>query len=217
MWEMSKKFIAIIDYKLGNLFSIKEAIRAAGAEAEIISDPESLKNFDAAILPGVGAFGEAMDKLRSSHFDNAVKNYLQTGKHLLGICLGLQILFDSSEEFGSHKGLGYIPGTVKKFPTHDTDGSIVNVPHVGWNTASTTETGRHHQVFSKCGSNTSYYFVHSFYASVPDQKYVVLESEYAGIKYASAVARENILAVQFHPEKSGPAGIRLLTNWISHK
>ena len=195
--------IAIIDYGVGNLFSLESSFAAIGAEVTVTSDPAVLKAADKLLLPGVGAFGDAAEKLRSTGLDAVIRELAAAGKPLLGICLGMQLLFDKSLEYGEHKGLGLIPGTVK--PIADVIPANLKIPHIGWN-------GLHfHQdcpLFQGLREDECVYFVHSFYASDCDDA-VTATAEY-GAELTAAVAKGNVYGCQFHPEKSGSTGLKIL-------
>ena len=197
--------IAIIDYGMGNLSSVKKAIDYIGFDAVITSDPKVVLGADGVILPGVGAISFAMEALKENKLDEAVKEYVKSGKPFMGICLGMQMLFDESEESSTGtnvKGLGLIKGTVRKFPSKETVEQGLKVPQIGWNSLT--------NVNCPYLSEDSYvYFVHSFYCDPEDKSDVAAETEY-GIKYCCAVMHDNIFATQFHPEKSGEVGLNIL-------
>ncbi len=202
--------IAIIDYGMGNLASVSKALTYLGYESEITSDPEAIERADGVILPGVGAFGPAMEALESKGLDIAVKEYVKTGKPFLGICLGMQLLMSGSEEGAGEgeliPGLDIIPGTVKKFPAEQTTDRGLKVPQIGWNSLT--------DVTGDLPRNGDYvYFVHSFYCSPEDDRDSAAKTEY-GIKYTAALQRDNIFATQFHPEKSGEAGLQMLIRFV---
>ncbi len=200
--------IGIVDYNMGNLASVKNAFSLLGEEVIVESDPAKLKDYDKLILPGVGAFGDAMEHLQVRGMDEAVKAYAQSGNYMLGICLGMQLLFDSSEEFGSNEGLGLIKGKIVGFDTskfsHD-----LKVPHMGWNRMFTQE----HPLFEGMDSEHYLYFVHSFHAVCENEKNSLGETEY-GYRFSSCVQNGNILGIQPHPEKSHKNGLAILKNFI---
>ncbi len=198
--------IAIIDYNMGNLRSVENAFNKIGTETKIVKDPEKLINFDKVILPGVGAFGDAMKHLQSSGMKEAINNYAKSGKPMLGVCLGMQLLFESSEEFGSHKGLGLIEGEVKAFDTSKFQIPL-KVPHMGWNDIIVKES----PLFHGLPKNFYLYFVHSFHV-VCDEKFVIGSTHY-GYDFPSAVQKENIYGFQPHPEKSHENGLKILQNF----
>ncbi|MHB8155173.1 MAG: imidazole glycerol phosphate synthase subunit HisH [Candidatus Omnitrophota bacterium] len=209
--------VSIIDYGMGNLFSVKQACEHAGINALVTADKSIIESSDALILPGVGAFGDAMSFLEKLDLISSIKNFISTGKPFLGICLGLQLLMDESEEFGVHKGLGIIPGKVIKFPEQDNDGSRNKIPQVGWNriikNPSLPRGGWANTPLRDIKDGEFMYFVHSFYV-VPVQKESVLSlTRYGQTEYCSSFLFRNIFAVQFHPEKSSLEGIKIYRNW----
>jgi glutamine amidotransferase len=195
--------IAIIDYGLGNLRSVIRGLEKAGARAVITCDAQEITSADGLVLPGVGAFSEGMEQL--GPLRDAVIGSARAVP-LLGICLGMQMLMETSEEHGLHQGLGLIPGTVKKFPRMPG----FKVPHMGWN--SLTVTSRNHPLFAGFGEDEYVYFVHSFYADTTPE-YTLTSTEYI-CPFASSVAKGTTFGVQFHPEKSGAIGLRVLENFI---
>lgn len=201
--------IGIVDYNMGNLASVKNAFSLLGEEVIVVSDPDKLVQYDKLILPGVGAYGDAMEHLQINGMDEAVKNYAKTGNYMLGICLGMQLLFDSSEEFGSNEGLGLIPGKVVGFDTSKFSHAL-KVPHMGWNRMFTKE----HPLFKDMDQEHYLYFVHSFHAVCDNAENVIGETEY-GYRFSSAVQNENILGIQPHPEKSHKNGLTILKNFIN--
>jgi len=199
--------IAIVDYNMGNLASVYNACKLLDTKATIVSNPEELKNYQKVILPGVGAFGDAMKHLKETGMEDAIKEFASSGKNMIGICLGMQLLFDSSEEFGSTQGLGLIPGKVVAFDKTKMDMSEHKVPHVGWNKAF----NKPNKLFQEV-ENPYLYFVHSFHALCED-KYTIATTHY-GYDFTSAVQNNNIYGFQPHPEKSHDNGIQILKNFI---
>ena len=195
--------VAIIDYGVGNLRSVEKAFAATGCKAIISSDESVLRGAERLVLPGVGAFAACMKALKEHGFDRLVKQRASEGTPLLGVCVGMQILFDESEEFGSTQGLGLLRGSVRRF------GKDLVVPHVGWNRI---RQKRSHGLFEGIEEGSFCYFVHSFYCEPVDEAVVVGETEY-GVRYASVVAEGNVCGVQFHPEKSQEIGLRMLKNF----
>lgn len=195
--------IAIVDYGVGNLFSLKSSFSAIGYEAIVTSDKTVIEKADRIILPGVGAFGDAVEKLRASGLDKVVINEVQKGKPLLGICLGMQMLFEKSLEYGEHKGLALIKGTIK--PIKEVIPNGLKIPHIGWNALSIT--GEEKGLFKYIKDGDHVYFVHSFYGADCDS--VIATAEY-GIPLTAAVAKQNVYGCQFHPEKSGQVGLNIL-------
>lgn len=206
------KRVGIVDYGLGNLFSVQQALKVVGCETSLVSSPEEIRQMDALVLPGVGAFGEAMKELKSRHLDSALMEWVRDGKPLLGVCLGLQLLMDSSEEFGQHHGLGLIAGKVKLFP-QTYEGKTLRVPHMGWEGVHFNQE-RQHPSLKGLLSGTDMYFVHSYYVEVADPQTELTSTTYEGLRYTSSVCQANIWAFQFHPEKSGAAGLQLYRNWV---
>ena len=197
--------IAVIDYGVGNLFSLCRSLEAIGQEAVVTGDPVVLAQADKLILPGVGAFADAAEKLRASGLDAVVRDQTAAGKPLMGICLGMQMLFDESEEYGVHQGLGLIPGRVVAM-----EGRLpaeLKIPHIGWN-ALHFPAGPRHPLLASVAEGDCVYFVHSFYAADCDPA-VIATAEY-GLELTAAVARGNVMGCQFHPEKSGPVGLGIL-------
>ena len=198
--------IAIIDYGVGNLFSLRSSLRAIGAQAEIAGDAETLRRADGLILPGVGAFADAAALLRRDGLDQTVIALAREGRPLLGICLGMQLLFDRSLEYGDHPGLGLIPGTVA--PIRDVIPAGYKVPHIGWNALHFPKDRPVSPLFRHIREGDCVYFVHSYYGA-DCQADTIATAEY-GTELTAAVGRDNVLGVQFHPEKSGRVGLDIL-------
>ena len=198
--------IAIIDYGVGNLFSLKSSFAAIGEKATVTDDRAVIASADRVILPGVGAFGDAVDKLRERDLFGFVQEQALSGKPFLGICLGMQMLFESSLEFGYHEGLGLIPGQVRPI-----DGVIpqgLDIPHMGWNRLDFTDKNAPGSLFAELPEESYVYFVHS-YAAFGCGEYLTASAEY-GVPLTAAVQRGNIYGTQFHPEKSGETGLAIL-------
>ena len=195
--------VGIIDYGVGNLRSVEKAFAAVGCDAVVSADEEILQTVDRLVLPGVGAFGACMRALTERGFDRLVIERVAQGTPLLGVCVGMQMLFEESEEFGTTRGLGLLPGRVIRF----SDDLVV--PQVGWNQISQRQA---HPLLQGIANGAFFYFVHSYYCEPADSSFVLGETDY-GVAYASVVAHENISGVQFHPEKSQAAGLRLLANF----
>ena len=195
--------IAIIDYGVGNLFSLASSFSAIGAEAVVTADPAVIRAADRLILPGVGAFEDAARKLRESGMADLVKEEAAGGKPIMGICLGMQMLFEKSYEYGEHEGLGLIKGSVR--PIADVIPKGLKIPHIGWNALHFT---RPHSLFKYLKEGDFVYFVHSFYAADCNDA-VIATSEY-GASLTAAVANGNVMGCQFHPEKSGDVGLSIL-------
>jgi glutamine amidotransferase len=197
--------IGIVDYNMGNLASVANAFKKIGTKAEIIKDADKLKNYDKLIFPGVGAFGDAMKHLKETNLDEAMKEFIKSGKYVLGVCLGMQLLFERSEEFGNHKGLGIIEGEVIKF---DKNKMQEKIPHMGWNKMFFK---RKTALFEGL-ENPYLYFVHSYHV-ICDEKYVIGKTIY-GYEFVSAVNKDNVFGFQPHPEKSHNAGLKILENFV---
>ena len=210
----NKKNVIIIDFHLGNLFSVKQACDIIGINARISSDKNEIANADALILPGVGAFIEAMQNLKDLDLINSIKDAVAVGKPLFGVCLGLQLLFTSSEEFGSGYGLNFIPGVIKKFPTILNDKKI-KVPQIQWNKIYSNKLEWEGTPLSDIKQGEFLYFVHSYYVEPVNDLYILSKTNYGGIEYCSSVIKENIFAVQFHPEKSAENGLSIYKNWAT--
>lgn len=205
--------VSIIDFKIGNLFSVLKACEYVGINATITNDKNEILNSDAIILPGVGAFSTAMENLERLDLVDAIVLFAQSGKPLMGICLGMQLLLTDSEEFGFTKGLGLIKGTCKQFPTK-TQKFNLKVPQINWNRIVTDK-----EVFSvntplkDIKNGDDMYFVHSYYADCVSEEDTLSFSEYGDIRYVSSVHKKNIFGFQFHPEKSGKSGIKIYKNF----
>lgn len=201
--------IAIVDYNMGNLASVKNAFDLLGERVVVESDPSKLGQYDKLILPGVGAFGDAMEHLGERGMDEAVRQYAQSGKYLLGICLGMQLLFDSSEEFGLTQGLGLVEGKVVAFDKSRFS-TPLKVPHMGWNRMFTQA----HPLFEGLDEAHYLYFVHSYHAVCAHERDSIGESTY-GYQFTSAIAHDNVMGIQPHPEKSHKNGLSILKNFIN--
>lgn len=209
----SQKKILIIDYKLGNLFSVNQALTNIGLNVKITTNPDEIKSADAIVLPGVGAFSDAMNNLNSLDLINPIKKFVDSGKPFLGICLGLQLLFTESEEFGHTKGLGLVKGQVKRFHNNNRDGETRKVPQIAWNQI--------HKIKSNSWEDTPLneikvgefmYFVHSFYVE-PEEPVGLSQTNYDGQIYVSSIQKNNLFACQFHPEKSALEGLKIYNSW----
>ena len=192
----------IIDYGVGNLFSLKSSFAFLGEPVRVSSDPDEIYKADRVILPGVGAFADAAARLRAGGLDEAVKSVAKKGTPLLGICLGMQLLFDASEEYGYHAGLGFLPGCVRRIPVPD---ESYKIPQIGWNSLHIV---REHPLFANTNEGDFVYFVHSFHAE--DCGEALLATTDYGTIVTAAAARDNVCGTQFHPEKSGEVGLSIL-------
>ena len=202
--------IAIVDYGVGNLFSLTQSFRAIGADITVTSDPDVLRKADKILLPGVGAFGDAAEKLRKSGLDNVLIEETLKGKPLLGICLGMQLLFEEGYEYGRHKGLGLIKGCVK--PIADVIPKELKIPHMGWNGLDIRKPSR---ILLNVSDGDCVYFVHSYYGDA-EADAVIATAEY-GVPLTAAVEKGNVFGCQFHPEKSGKVGLEILRAFCEMK
>lgn len=195
--------IAIIDYGVGNLFSLKSSLESVGADVTVTGDEKILKSADKIVLPGVGAFRDAADKLKKTHMDTIVCEMAKSGKPLLGICLGMQLLFEKSYEYGEYEGLGLLSGRI--MPIADVIPKNFSIPHIGWNSLDIKKAS---PLYREVGNGEYVYFVHSYYAADCDD-YVTATADY-GAPLTASVEHENVFGCQFHPEKSGKTGLKIL-------
>ncbi len=200
--------IAVIDYGVGNLFSVEKALIAAGGEVAVTSDAGTIKNADKLVLPGVGAFGDCMKNLENTGLIDVIKEEIQNKKPLLGICVGLQLLFEESEESPGVKGLGIFKGSIAKI-----DAKGAKLPHIGWNSLDITGVKGDIDLFDGLKENSYVYFVHSYHANTGED--IITATTDYGEKVTAAIARENVAATQFHPEKSGDVGLKILENFVN--
>jgi imidazole glycerol-phosphate synthase subunit HisH len=208
------KKVGIIDYRLGNLFSVVQACNEVGLHTELCSSRNDLSRFDGYILPGVGSFKDAINYLQDSGLADGLINELNKGKPLFGICLGLQLLFESSEEFGLTRGLGIIKGKVKKFEGINLRGEKLRVPNIGWNQLRFNADRRDNTSPLNTTLESDYfYFIHSYFVIPDDNETVLTFTDYETNKYVSSILKDNIFATQFHPEKSGIKGLEIYRNW----
>ena len=206
------KKVVIIDYQLGNLFSVKQACDTVGINAEISSNREDILNAYALILPGVGAFIEAMNNLKKFGLDTAIQTKVNEGSPIFGICLGQQLLFTESEEFGAGEGLDLISGIIKRFP-ETIEERKVKVPHIAWNTIFKLNQEWDNTALKDLNNNDFMYFIHSYYVKPKYDDCILTLTNYDGIDFCSAILKNNIFATQFHPEKSADKGISIYKNW----
>ncbi len=208
--------LAVVDYGMGNLYSVQLACERVGCDAVITSSPEEVRAADAIVLPGVGAFGDAMSMLRAAGLADAITHVASSGRPILGVCLGLQLFMSESFEFGRHEGLGLLEGSVLPFEVMQTPRGLLKIPHVGWNAI--------HQPRASAWEGTSLdgvtdgtfmYFVHSYYVVPRDPAGILATTTYGDVKFCSALRRENVFGCQFHPERSGPAGLRVYMNLVT--
>lgn len=199
--------ITIIDYKAGNLTSVKLAFESIGQKVKITDKADEILRAEKIVFPGVGAAKSAMENLKSLNIFDAIKKVIADGVPFFGICIGMQLLFKSSEEDGGTECMDVLPGAVKKFKTSD---KFCKIPQMGWNAVKIIKP---HPVFDGVEDNSEFYFVHSFYPSCSEKKYIIGQTEYADTVFSSAAGRENLVATQFHPERSGRIGLKLLENF----
>jgi glutamine amidotransferase len=199
--------IAVIDYGAGNLRSVVRALTHVGADLVVTADPDVVMRSPIVVLPGVGATQDTMNNLRRLGMDEAIPAVIGAGKPFLGICVGMQVLCESSEEFGQHDCLNLVRGSVRRLPDHQ------KVPQIGWNQIHYTNNSADHPIFQNIPDGSDVYFVHSFYCDLQNRDIVATSTDY-GIQFPSALLHNNLAAVQFHPEKSGRWGLQLLANFV---
>jgi glutamine amidotransferase len=209
-------WVALVDYGVGNLRSVYKALEAAGAPARVVSDPAGLAGATGIVLPGVGAFGDAAANLRRAGFEAPLVQAAAQGLPLLGICVGMQLLFDESEEMGRHLGLGIIPGRVVRFPAgmHGGDGRPLKVPQIGWNQLHRSGAGTEDPLLAGVPADAYAYFVHSYYCDPADPACAIARTDY-GLDFASVVRSGSVWGIQCHPEKSQAVGLRILRNFVA--
>lgn len=214
---MSKK-VSIIDYDMGNLFSVLRAFDRYEADVSLITSPEEVKDADYLILPGVGAFKDGMAVLTDKGFADAINNYVSTGKPFMGICLGMQMMLDESSEFGHTQGLGLIAGTVDKIADTTIDGQLHKIPHIGWSELVVPENSGEFfdssSILCDIKPGTNAYFVHSFAASPKDPTHRLADTLYNGRRISAAIRKDNMVGCQYHPEKSGPEGLKMIQKFL---
>lgn len=209
--------VAIVDYGLGNLFSVESACRMAGMDGLISSDADEVHKADAVILPGVGAFGDAMETLRATGLLDSILCFVRSGKPFFGVCLGMQLMFAESEEFGTQKGLGLIEGKIVRFPARNGQGEVVRIPQIQWNRIWENDPATWQRSPLKHTGNGAYMqFVHSYYAIPAEQENILSFTDYEGVRYASSVIKDNLVGMQFHPEKSGETGVEIYRQWANY-
>jgi len=203
--------INIIDYEMGNLRSVEKAFESLGFAARISADPKDIKTADKVVLPGVGAFRDCINNLRDGGFVDPLMAHIAAGKPMLGICVGMQMLFDVSEEFGTHQGLGIIPGKVVRFPSGMVENNErLKVPHMGWNNISIKQQS---PLFKGIEDKSFVYFVHSYYCAAENSADIAATCRYGDVEFCASIWRDNIMATQFHPEKSQDVGLSIFTNF----
>lgn len=209
--------VAVIDYGMGNLFSVRRALEVAGASGvEVTADPDRLAAFDRVVLPGVGAFADGMAGLSRAGFVGAIRDYVATGRPILGICLGMQMLMDASEEFGQTAGLGLIPGTVRAIARARPDGGRRKLPAIGWYPLVPSAPGAwRDSVLGDTAPESPVYFLHSFHAEPADPAHLLALYDLDHLSVTAAIRRDNVTGTQFHPEKSGPTGLAMLHRFLA--
>ena len=212
------KKVTVINYGLSNLLSVENALKYLGVDTLISQKPEDIKAADALVLPGVGAFEDGMAGLSNLGLIEVIREKAQSGTPLLGICLGMQMLFDESEEFGIHKGLGLIPGRVVKISSEDINGAKQKIPHISWNPLYPAN-GRDDfgdGILGNINSGDECYFIHSYEAKPASSEYCIAETIYGGRRICAVAQNDNVIGTQFHPEKSGEVGLNILRGFVGH-
>lgn len=209
------KKVTIIDYGMGNLLSMQRALEKNGAQVLVAVKPEQILQAEKLVLPGVGAFPDGMEELEKRGMVPAIREYVKTGKTLLGVCLGMQMLFEESEEIRPTPGLSLIPGKVLKFPEKQQNGRINKIPHVAWTQIEPVEISWEQTFFKSLTPGAFMYFVHSYHALPSSKLNLLAQSPFGDFHFCSAVLRDNVWGTQFHPEKSGEAGLRLIRAFLS--
>ena len=208
---MDGKRVIVLDYGAGNLRSVARAVEHAGFRPDIAADPRALDDADAVVMPGVGAAADTMRNLNDHGFVEPLRRYIKAGRPFLGVCMGFQALLTVSEEGGRHPCLDIVPGRVRRLPSTNGGGIALKIPHMGWNSVDQVQD---HPIFEGIPDGSYFYFVHGYYPDPEDDSIVIGRTEY-GVRFASAIARGALAATQFHPEKSGRAGLRLYHNFLS--
>ncbi len=214
---MNKLDVVVIDYGIGNLLSVQRGLEYCGADVTVTDDKDIIMNATRVVLPGVGAFSDGMKGLNKTGLNHVVCDYAASGKPLLGICLGMQMLLNESEEFGFNQGLGLIPGKVTAIPSLNIENKNHKIPHIGWNSLKLPE-GREQwdgTLLNNVIPGESVYFVHSFMAEVSSSEHQIANCLYGGIKISAVIGSGNIIGCQFHPEKSGDVGLKILKHFIN--
>ena len=208
-----RKNIVIVDYGLGNLFSIEQACKHLGYSTKLSSDPGIILGASNLILPGVGSFEIAMKQLIAFNLIETLTTFVKTGKPIMGVCLGMQLLFDESNEFGKHKGLGLIKGKVIKFPKI-VNNQKIRIPHIGWNKICKSELEWANTPLVNINNESLMYFVHSYYVQPELNENILTRTNYTGFEFCSSIKKDNIFGFQFHPEKSGKEGLMIYDNFL---
>jgi len=206
--------VTVVDYGSGNVFSVSRALQESGGRVTLSGDPAVVAGAERLVLPGVGAFSAAMQALIDRGLADAVRRFVDTGRPFLGICVGMQAMMDYSEEFGRHDGFGFVKGGVVAVPTSGADGRPHPVPHIGWNGLKPGANGWDGTCLTALAPGTAVYFVHSFVAQPEKPENVLATCDYDGHAITATIVRDNMVGCQFHPEKSGPAGLRILGRFV---
>jgi imidazole glycerol-phosphate synthase subunit HisH len=212
------KRITLLDYGMCNMLNVARAFEHAGADLRITEDPKDVASAERLVVPGVGAFQDSIDEVNRRGFGDAIRRYVDTGRPMLGICVGMQILFEASEEFGQHAGLGILKGRVRAIPNVTSEGAPQRVPHIGWNHLVEPESGRDWAgtlLAPLKGAHPAVYFVHSFAAQPTDPSDRLADCVYGGHRVCAAVQRGNVMATQFHPERSGETGLAVVRHFVA--
>lgn len=211
------KKVTLIDYGIGNLLSVANAFRHFDAEVELVSEASKIENAELLVLPGVGAFRDGMKGLQERGLVEPIREFCNKQKPFLGICLGMQMMLDESEEFGSHQGLGIIPGKVRAIPNTDVNGDVHKIPHIGWNELLPTEQGGSwdDSILAGTEPGESVYFVHSFMADPTNPSHRLSDTSYGGHKITATLRSGSLYGCQFHPEKSGKVGLKIIQNFLN--
>jgi glutamine amidotransferase len=211
--------VVIVDYGIGNLLSALRAFERCGAKVALTGDPERIAAADRLVLPGVGAFASCIGTLRERNLAEPVKQFAESGRPMIGICVGMQMLFDASEEFGEHDGLGLLPGRIKRIPDTDSEGQAHKIPHIGWNglraPIKAPDGLWEKTILDGVPQGSDVYFVHSYTAWPSNPAHRLADANYGGQRIAAAVRKDNLYGTQFHPEKSGARGLQIIQSFLA--
>lgn len=207
--------VVVIDYGIGNVFSVCNALREVGCDVNLTGNLAEIRNADRVILPGVGAFKRAMEALDKAGLADTIRAYVETGRPFLGICIGMQVLMERSSEFGAHSGLGFFKGSVERISETNSDGKRVRVPHIGWSPLVEENRWAGTALVDMSAKEDAVYFVHSYHCQPTDPAHLLASTVYDGVRVTAAIHRDNITGVQFHPERSGTVGQKTLRAFVS--